>query len=76
MTYIKTISEEIAGIEFSYPMAERYKQKLSALRTMENRFYNGLKQQKEEEIYDEDTKLIRFRVRDYMIVLGSCLLIK
>ena len=45
MTYIKTISEDIAGIGFSYPMAERYEQRLSqALRTAENRFYNGLEQ--------------------------------
>ena len=45
---------------------ERYKQRLSqALRTAENRFYNGLEQQKAGGIWDEDTKLIRFGVRDY-----------
>jgi len=53
---------------------ERYEQRpveasallcLGALRTVENRFYNGLEQQRTGGIWDEDTKLIRFGVRDY-----------
>ena len=45
---------------------ERYEQRLSqALRTVENRFYNGLEQKKARGIWDEDTGLIRFGVRDY-----------
>ena len=58
MTYIPN-SENLQS------KVERYKQRLSALRTVENRFYNGLEQQRAGGIWDEDTKLIRFGVRDY-----------
>ena len=50
---------------------ERYKQRLLALRTAKNRFYNGLEQQKAGGIYDEDTKLIRFGVWDKEVITGK-----
>ena len=63
---LSKIMTNILNSENLQSKVERYKQRLSqALRTAENRFYNGLKQQKAGGIWDEDTKLICFGVRDY-----------